>query len=47
MYEDWDDYEDEEFVEDASEKVIKRLRKNDEITDEEEGFWLGFENARA
>jgi hypothetical protein len=41
MYE-WDEFEDEEFIEDASEKVIRRLRRNDEISDEEEGFWLGF-----
>jgi len=41
--EEWDEFGDEEFIEDPSERVIRRLRRNHEISDEEEGFWLGFE----
>jgi len=39
----WDEgFEEEEFIEDPSERVIRRLRRNDAISDEEEGFLLGF-----
>ena len=40
--ESWDEFGDEEFIEDSSERVIRRLRRDGEISDEEEGFWLGF-----
>jgi hypothetical protein len=40
--EDWDEFDDEEFIEDPSERIIRRLRRNDEISDGEEGFWMGF-----
>lgn len=38
----WNEIDDEELIEDPSERVIRRLRKDHKITDEEEDFWLGF-----
>ncbi len=49
MYE--DDTFDEEFEDDGFsmmdpiDRIIKKLRTDNELTDEEEGFWLGFQRA--
>lgn len=48
MYDDeeWDeDFEEEDTADDPTEKLIRRLRNNHELSDEEEGFWLGFQRA--
>jgi hypothetical protein len=38
----WEEFEDDEHLEEATKRIIMRLRKHEQISDAEEVFWLGF-----
>jgi hypothetical protein len=47
MYEDdtfEDEFEDDEFAE-PIDRIIRRLKNDSLLEDDEEGFWLGFQRA--